>query len=109
MTMAIMELESTLTDRYQTTVPETVRKALGLGKKDKIRYTLQPNGQVVLSRADQSSDDPLIENFLCFLARDMSQNPEHIQPINTKLVDEVQSLVANVQFDLDEMLPDEDE
>ena len=27
---ATLELESTLTERYQTTVPETVRRALGL-------------------------------------------------------------------------------
>ena len=40
---AILEVESTLTDRYQTTVPETVRRALKLGKRDQIHYTLQPN------------------------------------------------------------------
>lgn len=34
--------ESTLTDRYQTTIPEPIRKALGLNKRDKIRYTIQP-------------------------------------------------------------------
>ena len=28
---ATLEVESTLTDRYQTTVPETVRRALKLG------------------------------------------------------------------------------
>ena len=28
-----LEVESTLTDRYQTTVPETVRRALRLGKR----------------------------------------------------------------------------
>ncbi|MFM7907200.1 MAG: type II toxin-antitoxin system PrlF family antitoxin, partial [Microcystis sp.] len=28
--------ESTLTDRYQTTIPDSVRKALGLNKRDKI-------------------------------------------------------------------------
>jgi len=28
-----LELESTLTDRYQTTVPETVRRALKLGRR----------------------------------------------------------------------------
>ena len=33
---ATLEVESTLTDRYQTTVPETVRRALQLGKRDKI-------------------------------------------------------------------------
>jgi hypothetical protein len=29
---ATLDAESTLTDRYQTTVPETVRRALRLGK-----------------------------------------------------------------------------
>ena len=37
-----LEVESTLTDRYQTTVPETVRRALRLGKRDKIHYSI-PN------------------------------------------------------------------
>jgi len=37
-----LKLESTLTDRYQTTVPNAVRHALKLGKCDKIRYLIQP-------------------------------------------------------------------
>jgi antitoxin PrlF len=41
------EAESTLTDRYQTTIPDPVRKALHLNKRDKIHYTIQPNGQVI--------------------------------------------------------------
>ena len=44
---ATLEVESTLTDRYQTTVPETVRRALKLGKRDKIHYTIRPSGEVV--------------------------------------------------------------
>ena len=44
-----LEVESTLTDRYQTTVPETVRRALRLGKRDKIHYTTL--------RAYESDDD----------------------------------------------------
>ena len=35
------EVASTLTDRYQTTVPEPVRRALKLGKRDKIHYAIQ--------------------------------------------------------------------
>jgi antitoxin PrlF len=31
-----------LTDRYLTTVPETVRRALRLGKRDKISYSIRP-------------------------------------------------------------------
>ena len=46
-----MQVESTLTDRYQTTVPETVRRALRLGKRDKIHYTIRSDGEVVLTRA----------------------------------------------------------
>ena len=48
---ATQQVESTLTDRYQTTVPETVRRALRLGKRDKIHYTIRSDGEVVLTRA----------------------------------------------------------
>jgi len=37
---ATFEAESTLTDRYQTIVPETVRRALRLRKRDKIQYLI---------------------------------------------------------------------
>jgi antitoxin PrlF len=101
--------ESTLTDRYQTTVPDTVRKALGLNRRDKIRYTIGPNGQVVLSRVDLPEDDPVLEQFLSFLARDLTQNPQHLQSISSDLVNRVQSLVAQINLDLDALLCDEDE
>lgn len=101
--------ESTLTDRYQTTVPDTVRKALGLNKRDKIRYTIQSNGQVLLSRVDLLEEDPLLEQFLSFLARDLEKNPQHLKSISSAAVNHVQSLVAQVDLDLDAPLCDEDE
>ncbi|MEY4014938.1 MAG: hypothetical protein RLZZ290_1802, partial [Pseudomonadota bacterium] len=62
-----LEVQSTLTDRYQTTVPETVRRALKLGKRDKIHYSIRPSGEVVLTRADASDeDDPALGPFLAF-------------------------------------------
>lgn len=103
------QAESTLTDRYQTTVPDNVRKALRLNKRDKIRYTIQSNGQVIMSRADQPENDPVLEQFLSFLARDISRNPQHVQAISSDLVNHVQSLLADVEFDLDAPLSDEDE
>ena len=36
------EEASTLTDRYQTTVPETVRRVLNLHKRDRIYYSIAP-------------------------------------------------------------------
>ena len=71
---AILEVESTLTDRYQTTVPETVRRALQLGKRDKIHYTIRPGGEVVLTRAESTEeDDPVLGAFLGFLSRDIAR------------------------------------
>lgn len=102
--------ESTLTDRYQTTVPEPVRKALGLSKRDKICYTIQPDGKVWISRADQPEEsDPVLGEFLNFLARDMEKNPQHLQAISSRLVSHVQSLVSGIDLDLDAPLLDEDE
>jgi antitoxin PrlF len=103
-----LESESTLTDRYQTTVPDSVRKALRLGKRDKIRYTIEPNGRVIISRANLE-DDPILGKFLSFLARDMSDNPQQIGSIDPNLVQRIQSLVADVEIDLDAPLADEDE
>lgn len=101
--------ESTLTDRYQTTVPDNVRKVLGLNKRDKIRYTIEPNGQVVLSRVDLPEEDPVLKQFLSFLARDLVKNPQQLQSISSDLINRVQSLVAHVDIDLDAPLCEEDE
>ncbi len=44
---ATIEAEPTLTDRDQTTVPETVRRALQLRKRDKIKYVIRTIGQAM--------------------------------------------------------------
>jgi antitoxin PrlF len=107
---AVLEAESTLTERYQTTVPETVRRALQLGKRDKIRFTIRPDGDVVLSRAvAPTSEDPVMGHFLDFLASDMAAHPERLTAINPGLVQRIQSLVGNVDVDLDAALTAEDE
>ena len=103
------EAESTLTDRYQTTVPETVRRALHLGKRDKIQYTIRPSGEVLLSRAQAAEDDPAIGQFLNFLARDIAAHPEHLLAVESSLVAHIQSLIGNIEVDLDAPLSAEDE
>lgn len=99
---ATLEAESTLTDRYQTTVPETVRRALRLGKRDKIHYTIRPNGEVVLTRAATGDgDDPALAPFLGLLARDMAEHPERLQAMSDDLAQRIQTLVGGVKVDLD--------
>ena len=107
---ANIEVESTLTDRYQTTVPVTVRRALGLGKRDKIHYSIRPGGDVVLTRADAiQGDDPVLGNFLDFLADDIAKHPEHLRGVDTGLVQRLNALVGDLHIDLDASLSENDE
>ena len=107
---APLEVESTLTDRYQTTVPETVRRALKLGKRDKIQYTIRPGGEVVLTRVEASDgDDPVLGQFLGFLAADITRNPERLQAVDAGLVLRLQSLVGDIDVNLDAALSADDE
>src|SRR5579862_1846417 len=103
----ILHAESTLTDRYQTTIPESIRKSLHLSKRDKITYTIEESGRVLISRA--SEDDPVLGQFLFFLANDIKNNPTHIHSINSTLFERIQNLVSGVEIDLDAPLDDKDE
>ncbi|MCS6915924.1 MAG: type II toxin-antitoxin system PrlF family antitoxin [Myxococcota bacterium] len=107
---ATLQVESTLTDRYQTTVPETVRRALRLGKRDKIHYTIRPDGEVVLTRAvADENNDPALAPFLGFLARDLAKHPERLQAVDAGLAQRIQALVGDVEVDLDAPLSADDE
>lgn len=107
---ATLEVESTLTDRYQTTVPETVRRALRLGKRDKIHYSIRPSGEVMLTRGEASDgDDPVLGQFLDFLARDIAKHPERMQAIDAGFMQRLQSLTGGIEVDLDAALSADDE
>jgi len=106
---ATLDVESTLTDRDQTTVPETVRHALKLGTRDKIHYTIRPGGEVVLTRVETSDgDDPVLGQFLGFLAADIARHPD-LHAVDTGLVQRLQPLVGSGDVDLNAALSDEDE
>lgn len=105
-----LEVESTLTDRYQTTVPETVRRALKLGKRDKLHYTIRTDGTVLITRATPAEkNDPVLGQFLHFLAADIATHPERIQAIPPALLARIESLVGQVEVDLDAPLSADDE
>ncbi len=102
---AVLQVESTLTDRYQTTVPDAVRRALQLDKRDKLRYTVKANGVVQLSRLDASEeDDPAMGAFLDFLAHDITAHPERLAAMPPALAKRMKKLTAGVKFDLTEAL-----
>jgi len=87
-----------------------VRRALRLGKRDKIHYTIRPGGEVVLTRAETSKgDDPLLGQFLGFLARDIASHPERLQTVDAGLVQRLHALIGDVEIDLDTALSADDE
>lgn len=107
---ATLEINSTLTDRYQTTVPETVRRALKLRKRDKLHYSIRPDGAVLLTRAAHAEDDdPVLGQFLNFLAHDIAEHPQRIQAIDSGLVKRIHSLVGDSVVDMDAPLSADDE
>jgi antitoxin PrlF len=108
--MAVLELEAAVTERGQTTVPAAIRKALHIGKRGVVVFRLSENGEVTLaSKADEEPQDPIVENFLAFLAKDMLSSPGRLQPVTAEWVEKIQSLVAGVEVDLDQPLSDDEE
>lgn len=105
----ILYAEATLTERYQNTVPAAVRKALRLAKGDKVRYAVSDAGEVTLSRADSDPSDPIIGQFLSFLAKDMQNHPDRLQAVAPALRDRIDALVGDMDVDLNESLSEEDE
>ena len=107
--LPLFEAESTLTDRYQTTVPEPVRAALKLSKRDKLRYAIQADGSVLMTRADSDGEDPVLGQFLGFIARDVATHPERLRSLDQGLLNRIQALVGLGEIDLDAPLSPDDE
>lgn len=103
----ILQAASTLTDRYQTTIPEPVRELLHLNKRDKITYTIEENGKVLISRTNE--EDPILGRFLTFLANDIKNNPSHIRSFSQTLIDRANNLTSGIEIDLDAPLNEKDE
>lgn len=106
--MAFVQDESKLTERYQTTIPSSVRKQLGIGKGDLIRYRVDPHGRVYIESARKDAD-PALGKFLDFLEGDIATHPERIVAVPGELRDRMASLVEYVEVDLDAPLSPEDE
>lgn len=102
--------ESTVTDRYQTTVPDAIRRVLKLGKRDKLRYSVQPDGAVILERVSpEDAEDPVLGEFLAFLSRDIEAHPDRLKAFDGSLRERIQALVGHVDVDLDKPLSPDDE
>ena len=59
------------------------------------------------SREESEENDPVLEAFLAFLAKDMEDHPEQIKPLSADLMERIERLTQGMTVDLDEDLGDE--
>ena len=64
----------------------------------------------VMNHAEASDgDDPVLSQFLDFLARDIANHPERLPAVDAGLVQRLHSLVDAIEVNLDATLPADDE
>ena len=95
------EERSTISSKGQTTVPKSVRQALGLSEGDQIAFRVDEGG-VTIRRADDLHDDPALGAFLSFLAKDIEAHPERLQTMSPAMVKRMDDLTKGMAFDPDE-------
>jgi antitoxin PrlF len=84
---SVFKVESTLTVRYQATVPDAVQRALQLDKRDA-----------------SEGDQPAMRAFLDFLAHDIAAHPERLATMPPALTKRMKKLTTRVEFNLTEAL-----
>lgn len=103
--------KSTLTDRFQTTIPTFVRNELGLNKRDSIEFLKTDDGYIVLRKSQQKQDEvefsPQLLAWLDFIAKDHNQRPDQIKPLTPEMRDKAFELTLGADIDLDSALPAE--
>ena len=103
---AALTVDSKVTIRCQTTIPAPVREALKIQPgKDHIQYEILPGGKVLLSRQEEAEEDDVMNAFLQFLAADIKNSPQNVQPFD---MSRGRELVAGMDVNIDDDICDED-
>lgn len=97
---ALLEEISTITAKGQTTIPKSVRQALGVDYGGKVAFRVDEHG-VSVRRADAEHEDPAIDSFLTFLAEDIKNRPDALTALSPALAERIAALTEGVEVDLD--------
>jgi antitoxin PrlF len=99
---ALLKEESTITAKGQTTVPKSVRQALGVDYGGRIAFFVDDTARVYVEKAVEERNDPVVDRFLEFLGQDMARHPgTSIVELPTTLRDRMSVLVGDMEVDLD--------
>jgi antitoxin PrlF len=97
----ILKETSTITAKGQTTVPKSVRQALGVDYGGKIAFRVEDN-RVTLSNAGADHRDPALGAFLAVIEKDIAAG-RHVRDLPAGLATTLRA-VRRVRFDLDKPL-----
>ncbi len=99
----LLKAESTITAKGQTTIPKSVRKALGVDYGGRIAFVVDDQRRVHVEKATEETSDPVVERFLEFLEKDMlDHSRSRLVSLPASLPDRVTALVGNMDVDLDD-------
>jgi antitoxin PrlF len=92
--------ESTVTAKGQTTVPATVRNALGVGYGDRVRWVLRGREVVVVPAQAKEHEDPALNGLLGLIERDIASG-RNISGLPGDLLAAMREAVRDIPIDLD--------
>lgn len=99
----ILERISTITDKAQITLPKDVRQALGVSRGDRITWRVEDSKVSIHRTAEPDAEnDPVLGEFLSFVARDMTRRPQSIAALTPALADRIAGLIEGVTVEPDE-------
>jgi antitoxin PrlF len=98
----VIEETSKITAKGQTTVPKSVRRALGVDYGGKIAFRVE-RGRVTVRKCAPTTehDDPVLLAFLKFLEKDIAAG--NVKPLPKSLASKLKR-IRNRKIDLDEPL-----
>lgn len=101
---ALLKKVSTITEKGQVTVPKSVREALGVRQGERVAFYVDENLHVSLEKEVEEQDDPVIDNFLTFLAEDMGKYPERLREFPDTLLKRIAEVTSGMTIDPDEQI-----
>jgi len=97
----VIEETSKITAKGQTTVPKSVRRALGVDYGGKIAFRVE-GGRVTVRNTASEHRDPVLLAFLKLLEKDIAAG--NVKPLPKSLVAKMKRIAREVPVDLDEPL-----
>ena len=98
-------LQSKVTGRSQTTLPNGVRKALSIRPgEDCLEWEIRGDEAIVrrVPGVHEEEDDPALEPFLRLLAADIEAHPERLRGMPVELYRGILEVIEGVEPDLDD-------